>query len=42
MKLADIKSGKPVAMCDWSTLFGFTKRDSAEIVRNEEEGVKEK
>jgi len=23
MKLADIKSGKPVAMCDRSTLFGL-------------------
>ena len=33
MKLADIKSSKPVAMSDRSALFGFTKMDSAEIPR---------
>ena len=33
MKLADIKSSKPVAMCDRPTLFGFTKLDSAKIPR---------
>ncbi len=33
---------KPVAMCDRSALLGFTKLDSAKIVRNEEVGVKEK
>ena len=41
MKLGRYReSSKPVAMCDRSALFGFTKLDSAEIVRNEEEGVK--
>ena len=34
------ESSKPVAICDRPTLFGFTKLDSAEIVRDEEKGVK--
>ena len=34
------ENSKPVAMCDRSALFGFTKLDSAEIVRDEEKGVK--
>ena len=33
MKLADMEGSKPVAMCDRSTLFGFTKLDSAKIPR---------
>lgn len=37
-----MEGSKPVAMCDRSALFGFTKLDSAEIVRKEEEDVKEK
>ena len=34
------ENSKPVAMCDRFALFGFTKLDSAELVRDEEEGVK--
>jgi len=33
MKLADMEGSKPVAICDRSALFGFTKLDSAEIPR---------
>ena len=34
MKLGRYReSGKPVAMCDRSALFGFTKMDSAKIPR---------
>ena len=41
MKLGRYReSGKPVAICDRSILFGFTKLDSAEMVRDEEKGVK--
>ena len=41
MKLGRYReSSKLVARCDRSALFGFTKLDSAEIVRDEEKGVK--
>ena len=33
MKLTDIESSKPVAICDRPALFGFMKLDSAEILR---------
>lgn len=33
MKLADIKSGKPVAICDQCALFCFTNPASAKIPR---------
>ena len=43
MKLGRYRErSKPVAICDRSALFGFMKLDSAEIVMNEEAGVKEK